>query len=246
MCKKKWYKCPELCQWAEPKGWWERMGYRVWFPLLCFHAACFHTDHHLKVLHVHKDIKIVFSPVNQEVRMPLSRTHLWNEANQNERLQESHLQVDHEFNESLAVMHFVHGYGLCRSRRRNHRSQCSTILSIKCKLSWHLSVSQNQSASSVDGIKDDCAQEWLQHKLQTQIMYFCHNWQALFKKTVLCKVSHKDKHKIRERYDCAGYIITGKDMRAANTCGQLGSPTLSGTKRYCKASTAACWDLSPH
>lgn len=43
-----------------------------------------------------------------------------------------------------------------------------------------------------------------------------------------------------------GYVIITKDMGTANACGQLGSAMLSGTKRYCIASTAACWDLSPH
>lgn len=199
----------------------------------------------VKVLHVHKDIKLV--PPRRSVRMPLLQTHLWNEANKNKRLQESHLQVDHEFNESLAVMHFVHGYGLCRSRRRNHRSQCSTIWVLNASyLDMWVYPKTNQlllqTALRMTVRKNDCSTNCN----GTQIMYFCHNWQALLKKTVLCKVSHRAKHKIRERYDCAGYIITGKDMRAANTCGQLGSTTLSGTKRYCKASTAACWDLSPH
>lgn len=47
----------------------------------------------------------------------------------------SHLQVDHEFNESLAVMHFVHGYGFCISRQRNHgvTSQPSDAVSAMLK-----------------------------------------------------------------------------------------------------------------
>lgn len=130
-----------------------------------------------------KTSKLFFPPVKQEVRMPLSRTHLWNEANQNKRQQQSHLQVDHEFNESLAVMHFVHGYGLCRSRRRNHRSQCSTIwvLSTSYLDMWvypktnqlvlqttlRMTVRKNDCSTNCNGI---------------QIMYFCHNWQGLLKK----------------------------------------------------------------
>lgn len=122
-------------------------------------------------------------PAKQEVRMPLLRTHLWNEANKNKRLQESHLQVDHEFNESLAVMHFVHGYGLCRSRRRNHRSQCSTIWVLNASyLDMWVYPKTNQlllqTALKMTVRKNDCSTNCN----GTQIMYFCHNWQALLEK----------------------------------------------------------------
>lgn len=135
----------------------------------------------VKVLHVHKDIKLV--PPRRSVRMPLLQTHLWNEANKNKRLQESHLQVDHEFNESLAVMHFVHGYGLCRSRRRNHRSQCSTIWVLNASyLDMWVYPKTNQlllqTALRMTVRKNDCSTNCN----GTQIMYFCHNWQALLKK----------------------------------------------------------------
>lgn len=43
-----------------------------------------------------------------------------------------------------------------------------------------------------------------------------------------------------------GYVVINKDMRTANACGQHQGAVLSGTMRYCIASTAACWDLSPH
>lgn len=178
MQKQKWYKCPEPCQWAEPKGWWQRMGYRVWFPLLCFPAACFFI-----LTTVWRCCMSTKTSAKQEVRMPWSRTHLWNEANQNKRLQESHLQVDHEFNESLAVMHFVHGYRLCWWRRKKHRSQCSTlgVLNASYLDMWVYPKTNQlllQTALRMTVRKNDCSTNCN----GTQIMYFCHNWQALLKK----------------------------------------------------------------
>lgn len=60
--KKKCHKCPELCQWVEPKG-LGRRGYRCrQFPLLCFLASYFHATNCLKILHVHEDNQCRFCP----------------------------------------------------------------------------------------------------------------------------------------------------------------------------------------